>query len=79
MRGRSYVSCRAGKIVFILVKTLDPSLNYSVAKFDNLFAKSTMDNIHIMIAGRILAWSLNWLPKIESQAPQTNRQSPNWP
>ena len=44
----------AGKIVFILVATLEPSLNYLVAKFNNLVANSTTDNIHIMIAGRIL-------------------------
>ena len=29
-------------------------LNYLVAKFDNLVAKSTTDNIHIMIAGKNL-------------------------
>ena len=44
---------RAGKIVFILVATLEPSLNYLVAIFDNLVAKSTTDNIHIMVPGRM--------------------------
>ena len=50
----AYIHIRAGKIVLILVATLELSLNYLVAIFDNLVAKSTTDNIHTMVPGRIL-------------------------
>ena len=45
---------RAEKMSFSLVATLEPSLKYLVVKLDNLVAKSTIDNIHIMIPGGIL-------------------------
>ena len=45
---------RAGKIIFFPVATLEPSLDYLVAKVDNFVAKNTIDNILVIIAGRIL-------------------------
>ena len=70
--------CRAGKIVYILVATLQQSVNLLVAKFDKLVAKNTIDNITYHDF-RKNSWSPKWPPKIESQLPQTNRRSPNSP